>query len=175
MAAALQAMDRGELVSDELVIDTVRERAACLQCLSGFLLDGYPRTLAQAAELTKTLQQLGVELDGVISYELPLERVVDRISGRRTCGRCQAVFHMESRPPAVDDVCNLCGGILIQRDDDRPAAVRVRLQAYQAESAPVRDYYGKRGELISVPAGGEPLEIYHETLRLLQGRAPASE
>ena len=123
MVAAHTAMRDGELVSDELVISIVRERSACLRCHGGFVLDGFPRTLAQAEFLEIILGKLGVALDAVLSYELPLDKIVDRIGGRRICATCKAVYHITALPPAKDGTCDRCGGALIQRDDDRPEAV----------------------------------------------------
>ena len=110
MTAALEAMRRGELVSDELVMSMVRERCGCLRCRGGFLLDGIPRTLGQAETLEAMLEELGVALDAVLSYELPLEEIVERIGGRRTCSECKAVYHLTARPPTHDETCDHCGG-----------------------------------------------------------------
>ena len=111
--AALDAMRRGELVSDGLVVSMVSERSGCLSCGGGFLLDGFPRTVSQAEALDELLEQEGVRLDSVLSYELPLHEIVDRLSGRRTCSKCKAVFHATARPPRKEGVCDLCGGPLI--------------------------------------------------------------
>jgi adenylate kinase len=170
IAAAVEAMRRGELVSDQLVIDIIRERSQCLQCQGGFLLDGFPRTLSQAEALHEMLQQSGVALDAVLSYELPLDEIVDRIGGRRTCAASKAVYHVSARPPAVEGVCDRCGGALVQRDDDRPDAVRVRMASYLEATRPLCDYYARRGELIVVSAAGQPDEILSNTLEALDGR-----
>ncbi len=167
MQEALEAMQRGELASDDLVIATVRERAACLQCQGGFLLDGFPRTVQQAQQLEDILTELGVKLDAVISFELPTEEIVARLSGRRTCGSCQAVFHVSAQPPKVPDVCDHCDGHLILRNDDRPEAIRVRMRAYENETRPLTDYYTHRGKLKSVPAVGSPEQIFDRTIKLL--------
>ena len=131
MTAALEYMRRGELVPDETVLALVAERGGCLGCCGGFLLDGFPRTVAQADALDKLLKEQRVKLDAVLSYELPLEQIVARLSGRRTCAGCKAVFHLEARPPKVKGVCDHCGGSLYQREDDRPESIRVRMQAYE--------------------------------------------
>lgn len=170
MEQALQYMRRGELVPDEIVIRLVEERRACLRLPCGFLLDGYPRTVAQAEALDRLLAQEGLALDGVLDYELPLEEVVRRLSGRRTCGRCQTVFHVETRPPRQEGICDQCGGPLLQREDDRPEAVRVRMEVYQRSTAPLIDYYRQRNLLIPVPAHGTPQEVFARSLELLNGR-----
>ena len=161
---ALEFMKRGELVPDDTVINIVRERRRCITCPAGFLLDGFPRTVRQAEALATMLAQLGVKLDAVLSYDMPLEQVIARLSGRRTCASCKAVFHVTGRPPKVPDVCDNCGGQLTLRDDDRPESIRVRMQAYQASTAPLADYYQKAGLLVSLSAEGAPEEIYQRTL-----------
>jgi adenylate kinase len=167
LAAALDAMKRGALVSDDMVIDLVRERSGCLRCRGGFLLDGFPRTAAQAEALDTLLREQGVALDAVVAYELPIDQIVDRLGGRRTCSQCKAVYHVQSRPPRVDGVCDQCGGALIQRDDDRPEAIRVRMEAYESSTRPLLDYYARDGRLKTVSAEGAPGAILERTLRAL--------
>jgi adenylate kinase len=168
ITAALEFMRKGELVPDDTVVALVIERVACLRCERGFLLDGFPRTVAQAEELEKLLAQEKIKLDGVLSYELPLEKVVARLSGRRTCAGCKAVFHVEARPSKVEGVCDQCGGKLYQREDDRPEAIRVRMEAYEKSTAPLADYYRKQGLLVSIVAEGTPEEIFEQTLKALK-------
>ena len=170
MAAALEYMQRGELVPDETVLAIVRERSRCLQCGGGFLLDGFPRTVAQAEALQKSLKGLGIKLDGVVSYELPLEEVVARISGRRTCPTCKAIYHLEARPPKVTGICDACGGPLTQREDDRPESVRVRLEAYEKSTAPLADYYRELDLLLPVAVGSVPEVTFERTMSALQAR-----
>jgi adenylate kinase len=170
LSAALDYMKRGELVPDETVIGIVRERPACLRCPAGFLLDGFPRTVEQAEALAGMLGDLGVKLDGVLSYELPIDQIVSRLSGRRTCAGCKAVYHVTSKPPKVADVCDHCGGKLILREDDRPEAIRVRMAAYDKSTSPLAEYYRQRGLLVSIPATGSPEEIYGRTAAALAAR-----
>jgi adenylate kinase len=164
MTAALLAMRRGELVSDDLVMSMIRERANCLRCHGGFLLDGIPRTLRQAQSLEALLDELDVSLDAVLSYELNLEEIVERLSGRRTCSECKSVFHVISRQPAQDGVCDHCGGALLQRDDDRPHAIRVRLDAYAEATRPLNEFYAARRKLVPISAQGSPNEIFRTTM-----------
>jgi len=174
ITAALEYMRRGELVPDETVVDLVAERTGCLRCEGGFLLDGFPRTVAQAQALEGLLQKQGLKLDAVLSYELPLEELVARLAGRRTCPVCKAVFHIQGRPPKVEGICDHCGGALYQREDDRPESIRVRMAAYQKSTAPLADYYRARGLLIPILAKGAPEEILGRTLEALaHGMAPA--
>ena len=170
LTAALDYMRRGDLVPDETVIAMVAERVGCLRCEGGFLLDGFPRTVAQAESLEKLLQGEKLGLSGVLSYDLPLEKVVARLSGRRTCAGCKAVFHVETRPSKVQGVCDHCGGKLYQREDDRPESIRVRMEAYEKSTAPLADFYRKRNLLIPIVAEGTPEEIFARTIKALNGR-----
>jgi adenylate kinase len=173
MNAAIECMRRGELVPDEIVLAMVKERTGCLRCRGGFLLDGFPRTVAQAEALEQMLATIGRPLDAVISYELPVEQIVARIGGRRTCARCRAVFHITARPPRRAGICDRCGGELLQRDDDRPEAVRVRMDAYEKSTAPLADFYRRRRLLVQVEAAGEPRHILTRTLESLTAREGA--
>jgi adenylate kinase len=168
LTAALDYMRRGDLVPDETVLAMVAERVGCLRCDGGFLLDGFPRTVAQAEALEKLLTGEHLKLDAVLSYELPLEQVVARLSGRRTCPGCKAVFHVETRPPKVAGVCDHCGGKLYQREDDRPESIRVRMEAYERSTAPLADFYKRRKLLFPIPANGSPEEIFKRTLGALK-------
>lgn len=168
---ALDAMSKGELVTDETVLAMVKERTVCLRCGGGFLLDGFPRTVAQAEALTRLLADEQVELDAVLSYELPIDTIVARLSGRRTCENCKAVYHVQSKPPKAEGVCDGCGGNLIQREDDRPESVKVRMAAYESSTAPLAEYYRKQNLLVTIPAEGSPEAIYQRTVQILD--APA--
>lgn len=159
MSRALEYMRRGDLVPDETVLGIVAERARCLRCCGGFLLDGFPRTVAQAEALERVLEIEGVTIEAVLSYDLPLEKIVARLSGRRTCSGCKSVFHVETRPPRREGICDHCGKALIQREDDRPESVRVRMQAYETSTAPLTEFYRKRDLLRSIFAEGTPEEI----------------
>jgi adenylate kinase len=170
ITAALDFMKRGELVPDETVIGILRERPNCLRCPSGFLLDGFPRTVQQAESLASMLKDFSMKLDAVLSYELPIEQIVSRLSGRRTCSGCKAVYHVTTKPPKVADVCDHCGGKLILREDDRPESIRVRMAAYEKSTAPLADYYRQRGLLVSIPAEGSPEDIYKRTVAALAAR-----
>jgi adenylate kinase len=164
LEAALHYMIRGDLVPDEIVLGIVNERLRCLCCSGGFLLDGFPRTVAQAEALEQTLKKENVPLTAVLNYELPLDQVVARLSGRRTCPKCKAVFHVTNMPPRVEGICDHCGGKLVQREDDRPESVRVRMEAYNKSTRPLIDFYQKRGLLVPITADGSPEEIYQRTL-----------
>lgn len=168
--AAVEYMQRGQLVPNETVLAIVTERTRCLRCRGGFLLDGFPRTVAQAEALTALLEREKRPLDAVLSYDLPIAEVVERIGGRRVCAKCGLAYHVTARRPRQFGVCDVCGGGLIQRDDDRPAAVRVRMEAYAASTAPLIDYYQQRGLLITVPAYGSADAIFERTIAALAQR-----
>jgi len=174
MAAALESMSRGELVSDNTVWEWVRERSACIRCRGGFILDGFPRTLAQAERLQEMLGRENIPLDAVVDYELPLDEIVRRLSGRRTCEQCKAVFQVTQQPPKSEGVCDHCGGKLFQRDDDRLEAISVRTMAYEQKTAPLIEYYQGLGLLVSIPATGSPRQICDRTRGALDARIPQS-
>ena len=169
MNDALDYMKRGELVPDQTVLDMVSERVRCLQCCGGFLLDGFPRTVTQAEALEKLLLHEEVTLTAVLNYELPFEEIVARISGRRTCAKCKAVYHVVSRPPQTEGVCDHCGGQLFQREDDRPESVRVRMAAYEKSTRPLIKFYQERGLLVPIIAGGTPVETFQRSMVALEG------
>ena len=164
MQKAQAFMRRGELVPDTTVWEMVRERAACLLCKGGFILDGFPRTLAQAELLAELMTRERLDLTAVVNYELPTSVIIQRLGGRRTCKECKAVYHLTERPPAVDGRCDRCHGTLFQRDDDRPESIQVRLEAYNRSTAPLIDFFRKAGLLIRVSAAGTPQEILELTL-----------
>jgi adenylate kinase len=170
MREALQYMRRGELVPDSTVWEMVRERKECLHCGGGFILDGFPRTVAQAESLENFLKYEEIMLTAVVSYELPIEQVVARLSGRRTCENCKAVYHIASLPSKVDGRCDRCGGKLFQREDDRPESIKVRLEAYERTTLPLLKFYEKSGLLRRVAASGSPEDICARTISVIDSR-----
>ena len=175
MAAALDYMGRGHLVPDETVWEMVCERVKCLRCDGGFVLDGFPRTLAQADSLRKLMEKERLHLDGVVNYVLPPAEIVARLSGRRTCEKCKAIFHVTGQPSKQPGVCDHCGGRLYQRDDDHPESIAVRLDAYEKSTAPLIQFYRNRGLLITVVATGSPQEIFQRTVTALQARRESAQ
>jgi len=170
MTEALELMRKGALVTDATVLNMIRERSRCLRCGGGFLLDGFPRTVAQAEALDRIFADEKIKLDAVLSYDLPIEKIVSRISGRRTCGKCKAVYHEEARAAEKDGGGDHCGGELLQREDDRPEAVRVRMEAYEKSTSPLAEFYRKQGLLVSIEAEGAPEEIFERTMKVLDTR-----
>ena len=154
-------MDQGDLVPDELTIAMVRERLAEEDALDGFLLDGFPRTVPQAEALDELLVELATPIDVALELVVDDDEVVRRLSGRRTCRRCNHIWHIDFDPPKVDGVCDSCGGELYQRDDDRPETVRRRLDVYAEQTAPILDYYADRRMLVGIDATG-PVESVTE-------------
>ena len=167
MSVALECMMLGELVPDPTVMAIVRERRECLRCGGGILLDGFPRTAAQAAALERTLVEEGIVLDVAIHYHLPLDLIVARLTGRRTCISCKAVYHMTNCAPKAEGICDRCGGGLVQREDDREDAVRTRMTAYNHATGPLLDFYGRRNQLVRVGAEGTPAEVFARTMAYL--------
>ena len=167
LESALGYMKRGDLVPDQTVLDLIAERTGCLRCEAGFLLDGFPRTAPQAEAFAKIMEREKISLDAVLNYELPIGEIVARLGGRRTCPKCKAGYHVTTLPPRVEGVCNNCGTKLEQREDDRPEAVKVRMEVYEKSTKPLIDFYQKRGLLLTIEASGTPEEIYQRTLAAL--------
>jgi adenylate kinase len=164
MQAAAEFMRRGELVPDATVWEMVRERSQCILHCNGFILDGFPRTLTQAESLKELMENERISLTAVVNYELPLDEIVQRLSGRRTCENCKSVFNLKDRPPKVEGVCDRCAGRLFQREDDRPEAITVRLEAYERSTAPLIQFYRNLGVLTPILAKGSPGEILARTM-----------
>ena len=143
-------LDAGKFAPDELIMQILTERLAQSDCQQGYILDGVPRTLAQAEALT----QAGIEFDHVISLEVTDEVIEERMSGRRTCPDCGATYHVKTLPPRQEGICDSCGGKLVLRADDAPGTVHHRLEVYHAQTEPLKDYYGKRGLLREVAGDG---------------------
>lgn len=152
-------MESGSLVPDEVVIGIIKERIVKDDCKDGFILDGFPRTIPQAEALDK----MGIIIDKVIDIEVPDEKIIKRMSGRRVCEKCGASYHLEYKLPKAEGVCDACSGTLIQRKDDHPDTVKARLDVYHSETEPLKDYYEKQGKL-TVVEGQEEIE---DTTRLL--------
>lgn len=146
-------MDNGLLVPDDVVLDIVRSRVAQPDCARGFILDGYPRNIHQA----KSLMELGIPVDHVISIEVPDAIIEARMSGRRVCTKCGASFHVEANPPKVPDTCDFCGAELAQRPDDAPETVRRRLRVYHQETEALKEFYQTLGKLRRVE-GNQSIE-----------------
>jgi adenylate kinase len=160
-------MDKGALVPDELVLGMIDERLSQADAHGGFILDGFPRTAAQAGELGKMLAARGETLDKVVAIIVPDEEIVKRISGRRTCRNCGAMYHVIYDPPRNMNLCNQCNGELYQRDDDAEDTVRARLEVYAESTRPLLDYYGRMGLLAEIEGIGRPAEIEQRILTAL--------
>jgi adenylate kinase len=162
-------MDRGDLVPDDVTIDMVRQRLAEPDATGGFLLDGFPRTVPQAQTLDDMLAEAGVKLDVVLELVVENDEVVRRLSGRRTCRTCNHIWHVEFDPPGEDGVCDLDGGELYQRDDDKPETIANRLEVYDKDTAPLVSYYALRNILIGIDATGPVDDV---TLRAIDALRP---
>ncbi|THJ25490.1 MAG: adenylate kinase [Nitrospira sp. CG24E] len=147
-------MDQGKLVPDAVVIGLVKEKLADLSCTKGFVLDGFPRTVPQAEALGSVLVSKNMALDRVVNFQVSREDIVRRLSGRRSCQKCQATFHVDFAVPKVSGVCDRCGEPLVQRSDDRREAIEMRLKVYDEQTAPLARYYQERGLLFQLEASG---------------------
>jgi adenylate kinase len=165
--AAKKYMDAGDLVPDEVTNAMVRDRLAEPDVVDGFLLDGFPRNVAQAAVLDGILDAIGSNLSVVLDLEVDHDEVVRRLSGRRTCKNCGHVWHMEFEAPKVDDVCDKCGGQLYHRDDDRPETVRHRLEVYAQQTKPLVQFYDDRSQLVSINAHGTVEDVTERAIAAL--------
>jgi adenylate kinase len=163
-ARAKEFMDRGALVPDEVVIGIVRDRFAQPDCGAGFILDGFPRTVAQADELSKMLASLGRSIDHVISVSVPREELLRRMTGRRTCRSCGRGYHLLFDPPKSTGRCDECSGELYQREDDSEATILRRLDVYESQTAPLIDYYASAALLRCVAGVGTIEEIQSRVL-----------
>ncbi|BDG07518.1 adenylate kinase [Anaeromyxobacter paludicola] len=163
-------MDSGGLVTDDITNEMVRDRLGRDDVAKGFILDGYPRTTAQAEFLEQLLARAGRKIDRALSYEVPVEMVVERISGRRSCPKCGAVYHVSQNPPKQTGYCDRDGAGLVQRDDDKPENVKKRMEEYAAKTAPLKAFYAGRGLVSDVEGVGTPEGILAATKTVLGPR-----
>ena len=148
---AKEYMDAGKLVPDEVIIGVITERLQEEDCAKGYILDGVPRTIAQA----EAIESAGIPIDAVVSIEISEDEIIRRMSGRRVCEACGSSYNVEARPPRVEGICDNCGGKLIQRVDDAPETVRARLVVYHNETEPLVDFYADRGLLKPIRVAGD--------------------
>jgi len=164
---AKACMDQGQLVPDSVVVGIVKDKLAEPTCAKGFLLDGFPRTVPQAEELAAMLKARGLQLDRVINVSVSREHIVRRLTGRRSCPKCQAVFHVEFTPPKQAGVCDRCGSELMQRSDDKRETVENRLAVYEQQTAPLIAYYRQRGVLSDIDGMGTVEQVQQRVGELL--------
>ncbi|MDI3316675.1 MAG: adenylate kinase [Bacillota bacterium] len=159
---AQRYMEAGELVPDEVTIGIVEERLRARDCQNGFILDGFPRTVAQAEALDRILSAMGRPLDRAVEFRVDEEEVVRRLAGRRSCPQCGAVYNVHTQPPRQAGVCDRCGSQLVQREDDREETVRARLAVYRTQTAPLIGFYEQSGRLVRIDAARRPDEVTAE-------------
>ena len=164
--AAKECMDRGDLVPDDVVIGILKDRIAQDDAKNGFILDGFPRTVAQA----EALDAMGVQIDRVIEISVPDEKIIARLSGRRVCEGCGASYHVDFKPTKVEGKCNLCGANVVQRIDDKPETVVARLKTYYEKTAPLKNYYQSKGKLITVQGQEEIAKTSELTLAAVEAK-----
>lgn len=160
-------IDKGELVPDDVVVRIIENRLKMSDCSDGFLLDGFPRTLAQAEALEKILQRLGVKLDGVIMLNVKGEELLKRLINRRTCKVCNKIHHLIFNPPKKEGYCDQCGGELYQRDDDREETVKNRLNVYMMQTEPLIEFYRKKGLLFEVDGNKSINDVFKDISLIL--------
>jgi adenylate kinase len=162
---AKEYMYRGELVPDELIVQLIEET---MPKDSNVILDGFPRTVNQALALEEMLKGKGEKISKVLFFDVPDEVIIDRLSGRRVCSKCGAVYHVKYNPSKVEGVCDLCGGTLVQRDDDREEVVRKRLEVYRKQTQPLIEFYQDRGIIYKLDAGKGVEELFEEVKGLVR-------
>ena len=160
-------MDQGLLVPDELVVDLVVDRVAQDDCVNGYVLDGFPRTIPQATALDEALIKKGTGIDYALNVDVPDENIIRRMSGRRACVNCGATYHIVHIPTKVEGICDRCGSELILRDDDKPETVQKRLDVYHEQTQPLIDYYSKAGILVSVDGTKDMMEVFADIEKIL--------
>jgi len=165
--AAKEYMDKGELVPDEVLIGIIKNRLKEKDCEKGFILDGYPRTIPQADALATILDEINKPIDVVLNLEVPDEELVERVSGRLMCGNCGASYHRTCNPPRKEGICDVCGGELFQRDDDKEEAVKNRLTVYKRQTQPLIDYYAKKSLLVSLDGTKGIDEVFEDIKAIL--------
>lgn len=161
-------MDQGLLVPDELTLELVMDRFAKDDCKNGYVLDGFPRTIPQAEALYEALKAKGEKMDYAINVDVPDEKIIDRMSGRRACVACGGTFHIVYNPTKVEGVCDLCGGNLILRDDDKPETVQKRLNVYHDQTQPLIDYYKNEGILKEVDGTQDVEVVFEDIVKILE-------
>jgi adenylate kinase len=155
-------MDQGGLVPDEVVIGLIRVRVSQPDCRKGFILDGFPRTTPQAEALDRLLSDLGRSVAKVIEFRIPAKYLVDRLTGRRTCNQCGWMAHVITAPPRESGVCDVCGGELVQREDDREEVILKRMSVYESQTSPLVNFYRTQNKLVSLDATRSPDEVFVE-------------
>jgi len=161
-------MDQGQLVPDEIVVGLIKERIQEPDCANGYILDGFPRTIVQAEKLEEMLKTMNQGIDAVVDLEVDKEELLVRLTGRRTCRQCGAMYHKTTHPPKVDGVCDECGGELYQREDDNEATILKRLNVYKQQTAPLKEYYEKQGKLRNAPGCGSVDEIFSRVVEMVR-------
>ncbi len=167
---AKEYMERGALVPDEVVVDMVKVRISRDDCRRGFILDGFPRNVAQAEALREMLRGIGKQIDHVIGIDVPKEEIIRRLSGRRVCRGCGANYHVIYNPPSKDSVCDRCGGEIYQRDDDREETIEARLEVYRQQTLPLVDYYTRMGIYRAVDGTGSAEQITERIVGIIGQR-----
>lgn len=164
---AKEFMNKGQLVPDSLMVDLIQNRIKQADCKNGFMLDGFPRTVAQAQALDTMLDGLGLKLSHVLSFVVDRKELVDRLSGRLVCANCGSSYHERTKPPHRSGICDLCAGKVIKREDDKPEVVETRLATFLASTKPVADFYQHQGRLREIRADGAEKDIFERIMKAI--------
>jgi len=162
-------MDQGQLVPDSLILGLIQHRIEGADCKKGFMLDGFPRTVAQAEALDSMLEEQGLVLSSVVSFVVNHDELIARLSGRLVCSQCGTSYHEQSKLPVKAGICDVCGGRVIKREDDKPAVVQTRLQTFLASTKPVENFYRAQGRLREVDAVGDENEVFQRIVKAIGG------
>ena len=160
-------MDQGMLVPDEITIGMLMDRIGQEDCINGYVLDGFPRTIPQAESLTKALSERGEAVDYAVNVDVPDENIINRMSGRRACLNCGATYHIVYNPSKKEGICDTCGQQLVLRDDDKPETVKKRLSVYHDQTQPLIDYYKNEGILAEVDGTKDMEEVFQDIVKIL--------
>jgi len=166
---AQSIMEKGELVPDDVMLGIIRERISREDCSKGFILDGFPRTVKQAEQLTTLAQQMHLPPFTCIEIQVPDEAIIKRLTSRKTCSQCGADFNPQTNPAPADNICPLCGGTIITRTDDHEATIRKRLNVYKQQTAPVKQFYETRGHFFSINGDQDVSQVYADIKKILTG------
>ena len=160
-------LNKGEYIPDEIVDEIVNERLKENDCQKGFILDGYPRTLHQMEALQGTLRRLNMQIDLVINLDVSEEEIIRRLSARRVCSNCKAIYNLLTSPPKNEGVCDICNGSLSIREDDKPEVIRNRLRVYKRDTKPLLNQYAKQGKLVNIDGNGSIDEVFNRIRKVL--------
>lgn len=165
---AAKIINKGKLVSDDIILEMIENRLFINAKPASYILDGFPRTIPQAVGLSKMYEKHNEKLDSVILLESPEDIIIERLTARRSCKKCNKVYHLVTMPPKKDNICDVCSGELVQREDDKPETIKKRMKIYHEQTMPLANYYRENGLLKTVDASGTPDEVHENVKKILK-------